>query len=174
MLTGTAVVIGYGLLGACWLIYRTEGLLQERCFRLAPWLGAATLGAVVAVSAATPFLSYHYYTRWLHAPGLYLTALVPILVGISAVLFVRSLSRRAELAPFLLTLGVFLLSFIGLGISMFPYLVPPSITIWDAAAPPTSQVFMLVGVSIMVPIILAYTGYAYWVFRGKVGHEGYH
>ena len=174
LLTGTAVVIGYGLLGACWLIYRTEGLLQERCFRLAPWLGAATLGAVVAVSAATPFLSYHYYTRWLHAPGLYLTALVPILVGISAVLFVRSLSRRAELAPFLLTLGVFLLSFIGLGISMFPYLVPPSITIWDAAAPPASQVFMLVGVSIMVPIILAYTGYAYWVFRGKVGHEGYH
>lgn len=129
LLTGNAVVIGYGLLGACWLIYRTEGPLQERCFRLAPWLGAATLGAVVAVSAATPFLSYHYYTRWLHAPGLYLTAPVPIFVGISAVLFVRSLSRRAELAPFLLALGVFLLSFIGLGISLFPYLVPPSITI---------------------------------------------
>ena len=73
LLTGNAVVIGYGLLGACWLIYRTEGPLQERCFRLAPWLGAATLGAVVAVSAATPFLSYHYYTSWLHAPGLYLT-----------------------------------------------------------------------------------------------------
>ena len=77
-------------------------------------------------------------------------------------------------SPFLLALGIFLLGFIGLGISMFPYLVPPSITIWDAAAPPSSQIFMLVGVGIMLPIILAYTGYAYWVFRGKVGHDGYH
>ncbi|UAJ12784.1 cytochrome d ubiquinol oxidase subunit II [Polymorphobacter megasporae] len=174
LLTGIAVVIGYGLLGTCWLIYRTEGALQERCYRLAPWLGGATLAAVVAVSAATPFLSYNYYDRWLRAPGIYLTAPVPILVGVAALLFVRSLSRRAELVPFLLALGVFLLSFVGLGISMFPYLVPPSITIWDAAAPPASQIFMLVGVGIMVPVILAYTGYAYWVFRGKVGHEGYH
>ena len=174
LLTGVAVVIGYALLGACWLIYRTEGVLQERCFGLAPWLGAATLAALAAVSAATPFLSYDYFTRWLHAPGLYLTAPVPILVAIVAWLFVRSLKRRAELAPFLLALAIFLLGFIGLGISMFPYLVPPSITIWDAAAPPSSQIFMLVGVGIMLPIILAYTGYAYWVFRGKVGHEGYH
>ena len=174
MLTGVAVVVGYALLGACWLIYRTEGVLQERCFGLAPWLGAATLAALAAVSAATPFLSYDYFTRWLRAPGIYLTAPVPILVAIVASLFVRSLKRRAELAPFLLALAIFLLGFIGLGISMFPYLVPPSITIWDAAAPPSSQIFMLVGVGIMLPIILAYTGYAYWVFRGKVGHEGYH
>jgi cytochrome d ubiquinol oxidase subunit II len=174
LLTGMAVVIGYGLLGACWLIYRTEGALQERCYRLARWLGAATLVALIAVSAATPYLSYHYYSRWLSVPGVYLAAPVPILVGVTSLLFVRSLSRRAELAPFLLALGVFLLGYVGLGISMFPYLVPPSITIWDAAAPPASQVFMLVGVGIMVPIILAYTGYAYWVFRGKVSHVGYH
>ena len=174
LLTGLAVVVGYALLGACWLIYRTEGGLQDRCFALARWLGAGTLLAVVAVSAATPFLSHDYYSRWLHAPGIYLTAPVPILVGITALLFVRALYRRAELAPFLLALGVFLLSFVGLGISMFPYLVPPSVTIYDAASPASSQIFMLVGVAIMVPIILAYTGYAYWVFRGKVGHEGYH
>ncbi len=174
LLTGVAVVIGYALLGACWLIYRTEGVLQTRCYQMAPWLGAATLAALAAVSAATPFLSHDYFARWLHAPGIYLTAPVPILVGVVAVLFARSLKRRAELAPFLLALSLFLLSFIGLGISMFPYLVPPSITIWDAAAPPSSQIFMLVGVAIMLPIILAYTGYAYWIFRGKVGHEGYH
>ena len=174
LLTGVAVAAGYALLGACWLIWRSEGALQDRCFRLARWLGAATLAAVVAVSAATPFLSYHYYARWLHAPGIYLAAPVPVLVGVTALLFVRALARRAELAPFLLALGVFLLSFIGLGISMFPYLVPPSVTIYDAASPRSSQLFMLVGVGIMVPVILAYTGYAYWVFRGKVGHEGYH
>ena len=174
LLCGAAVVIGYALLGACWLIYRTEGGLQDRSFGLAKWLGVATLVALVAVSAATPFLSYDYYSRWLRAPGIYLTAPVPVLVGITALLFVRSLAKRAELAPFLLALGVFLLSFVGLGMSMFPYLVPPSVTIWDAAAPASSQTFMLVGVAVMVPIILAYTGYAYWVFRGKVGHEGYH
>ncbi len=174
LLTGVAVVIGYALLGACWLIFRTEGALQDRCFALAKWLGVATLGVVIAVSAATPFLSHDYYSRWFRAPGIYLTAPVPILVAVTALLFVRALARRAELAPFLLALSVFLLSYIGLGISMFPYLIPPTVTIWDAAAPPSSQIFMLVGVGIMVPIILAYTGYAYWVFRGKVGHEGYH
>ena len=174
LLTGFAVVIGYALLGVCWLIYRTEGPLQERCYRLAPWIGAATLAALAAVSAATPFLSHDYYSRWLRAPGIYLTAPVPILVVVVAVLFARSLKQRAELTPFLLALAIFLLGFAGLGISMFPYLVPPSITIWDAASPRSSQVFMLVGTAIMVPVILAYTGYAYWVFRGKVGHEGYH
>jgi len=97
-----------------------------------------------------------------------------VLVAIVGFGLYRSVRRKAELAPFLLSLALFLLSFVGLGISMFPYIVPPSITLWQAASPSSSQVFMLVGVAIMVPIILAYTGYAYWVFRGKVGHEGYH
>lgn len=174
LLTGVAVVIGYGLLGATWLIYRTEGSLQARCHRLARWFGGGTLVALAAVSAATPFLSYAYYARWLRVPGLYATAPMPVLVIVVAVTLYRSLGRKAELAPFLLSLSLFLLSFVGLGISMFPYVVPPSITLWQAASPASSQVFMLVGVAIMVPIILAYTGYAYWVFRGKVGHEGYH
>ena len=174
LLTGVAVVIGYGLLGATWLIYRTEGNLQERCRTLAKGLALATLAAVVAVSAATPFLSYDYYSRWLRAPGIYATAPIPLLVAGAGFLLYRSLTRRAELKPFLLALSLFLLSFVGLGISMFPYVVPPSITLWQAASPESSQIFMLVGVVIMVPVILAYTGYAYWVFRGKVGHEGYH
>jgi cytochrome d ubiquinol oxidase subunit II len=174
LLTGVAVVIGYGLLGATWLIYRTEGSLQDRCRSLAKGLALGTLVAVVAVSAATPFLNYDYYSRWLRAPGIYATAPVPLLVAVVGFLLYRSLTKRAELAPFLLALSLFLLSFVGLGISMFPYVVPPSITLWQAASPVSSQLFMLVGVGIMVPVILAYTGYAYWVFRGKVGHEGYH
>ena len=174
LLTGVAVVIGYGLLGATWLIYRIEGSLQTRCRDLAKWLAAGTLIGLVAVSAATPFLSYDYHSRWLRTPGIYATAPVPVLVAVAAFFLYRSLARRAELTPFLLALSLFLLSFVGLGISMFPYVVPPSITLWQAASPASSQLFMLVGVGIMVPIILAYTGYAYWVFRGKVGHEGYH
>ena len=174
ILTGLSVVAGYALLGACWLIYRTEHGLQNRAFTLARLTGIATLVAVVAVSLATPFLNHDYFSRWFEAPGLYLSAPVPILVGVAALLFVRALKRRAEVQPFLLALAIFLLSFIGLGISMFPWLVPGKITIFAAATARNSQVFMLVGVGVMLPIIIAYTAYAYWVFRGKVGHEGYH
>lgn len=174
LLTGFSVLVGYALLGACWLIYRTEHGLQDRAFALAKVTGIATLAAVVAVSLATPFLNHDYFTRWFEAPGLYMAAPVPILVGITALLFIRALRNRAEVQPFLLALTLFLLSFIGLGISMFPWLVPGQISIFAAATAESSQIFMLVGVSIMLPIIIAYTGYAYWVFRGKVGHDGYH
>jgi cytochrome d ubiquinol oxidase subunit II len=174
LLAGVAVVIGYALLGATWLIMKTEGEMQAHCRRLAAWLGAATIGAIAAVSAATPFLQYAYYERWLAMPNVLFTAQVPLLVTIGAVLFFLSLKAKKEAWPFLLTLGLFLLNFVGLGISMFPYIVPRAVTIWDAAAPEKSQLFMLAGAVVLVPVILAYTAYSYWVFRGKVGHEGYH
>ena len=175
VLTGLSVIVGYALLGACWLIFRTEGELQDRGYALAKWLGVGTSVAVLAVSLATPLISGGiYFQRWFAVPNIYLLSPIPVLAAAAALLFFRSLSKRAELAPFLLALALFLLSFIGLGVSMFPYLIPGQLTIWQAAAPAKSQVFMLVGAGIMVPIILAYTGYAYWVFRGKVGHEGYH
>jgi cytochrome bd ubiquinol oxidase subunit II len=174
MLTGVSVVAGYALLGATWLIYRTEHGLQDRAYALARVAGVVTLLAVVAVSAVTPFLYHDYFSRWFETPGIYLAAPVPILVGITALLFVRALRRRAELAPFLLALGLFLLSFIGLGISMFPWAIPGKISIYDAATAANSQAFMLIGVAIMLPIIIGYTAYAYWVFRGKVSHDGYH
>ena len=174
LLTGVSVVAGYALLGACWLIYRTEHGLQDRAFALARLAGIVTLIAVVAVSLATPFLYHDYFSRWFEAPGIYLAAPVPILVSVTALLFMRALKLRRELQPFLLALGLFLLSFIGLGISMMPWIIPGKISIYDAATPANSQSFMLVGVGIMLPIIIAYTAYSYWVFRGKVGHDGYH
>jgi len=77
--------------------------------------------------------------------------------------------------PFLLALGLFALSYVGLGVSMWPMIVPPAFNIWEAAAPPASQGFLLVGAAVLIPVILAYTGYVYWLFRGKVTHEsGYH
>ena len=174
LLTGAAVVIGYALLGAAWLVWKTEGPGQERARRLAFWLGGATLLALFAVSAATPFLTYDYWRRWFAMPGVLLTAQVPLLVAIFAATFFWSLKRGAERLPFIMALGLFFLGFVGLGISIYPYVVPRAVTIWDAAAPPQSQLFMLAGAAVIIPIILGYTAWAYWVFRGKVGTHGYH
>lgn len=165
---GIALVVGYALLGACWLIWRTEGSLQRRCRRYAARLGVATLGLIVIVSLWTPMLNKEYMNSWFAWPQIAATSPVPILVALLAWAFWRGLGERHELTPFLCAQAWFVLCYIGLGISMFPYIVPPSITIWQASAPPTSQRFLLVGALILVPIILAYTSYAYWVFRGKV------
>jgi len=173
LLCGVSVVAGYGLLGATWLIMKGEGELQTKARRYARRLGIVTIAAIGAVSAVTPFLEIEYYARWFAWPNFMLTAPVPVLVALVAIAFWRSLERR-EYAPFLLTLALFGLSFVGLGISMFPYVIPNEVTIWQAAAPEKSQVFMLIGASVLIPIILAYTAYAYWTFRGKVGTHGYH
>jgi cytochrome d ubiquinol oxidase subunit II len=138
--------------------------------RLAPLM----LLAILLVSLATPFLGQQYIERWFAFPRVLLTAQVPVLVAIASWLFWHSLGKDRELAPFIITLFVFLLSFAGLGVSMFPYLIPNSVTLLDAAAPRSSQLFMLAGASVLVPMILGYTAWSYWVFRGKVGHEGYH
>jgi cytochrome d ubiquinol oxidase subunit II len=174
LLTGVSVVIGYALLGATWLVWKTEGTGQAHARRLAFWLAIATLVAMAAVSAATPYLAYDYYHHWFAMPGVLLTAQVPILIAVGAALYFWRLGTGADRLPFLIALGWFLLGFIGLAISMFPYVIPPSVTIWDAAAPYQSQLFMLVGAVVIIPLILGYTGWAYWVFRGKVGTEGYH
>ena len=174
ILTGASTVIAYALLGATWLIWKTEGPPQDHAWRLARLIGPATLAAIVAVSLATPFLDATYFRRWFAMPWVLLSAQVPLLVAIASFLFWRALKLRHERAPFLIALCIFLLCFAGLGVSMFPYVVPDQVTIWDAAAPESSQIFMLIGAGIMVPIILIYTGFSYWVFRGKVGHDGYH
>jgi cytochrome bd ubiquinol oxidase subunit II len=174
LLTGIALVVGYALLGAAWLVWKTEGGTQIHARRLAQKLGIATLIALAAVSAATPYLTYDYWRRWFHMPGVLLTAQVPLLVVITAVTFFFSLRRGDERLPFLMALALFLLGFIGLGISIYPYMVPRAVTIWQAAAPPQSQIFLLAGAAVIIPVILTYTGWAYWVFRGKVGTRGYH
>jgi cytochrome d ubiquinol oxidase subunit II len=171
---GAALVCGYALLGATWLMMKSEGSLLDRCYPLAQRFAAATIAGMAIVSAWTPFLANDYYRRWFAWPQVLFTAQVPLLVAIASVGFFFALRHRRSYWPFLIALALFALGLIGLGISLYPYVVPRSITIWEAAAPSQSLVFMLVGAAIMVPIILAYTGYAYWVFRGKTGQEGYH
>lgn len=174
VLVGVSLVVGYALLGATWLVMKTEGAVQNHCFRLAKWSAVGTILCMGLVSAATPFLSASYHQRWFAWPQVLFAAQVPLLVALTAAGLLYGLGRRWETWPFLLALVLFALGLLGLGVSMFPYVVPTVITIDEAAAPHSSLLFMLVGAGVMVPIILAYTGYAYWVFRGKAGHEGYH
>jgi cytochrome bd ubiquinol oxidase subunit II len=173
LLTGIALVAGYGLLGATWLVMKTEGELRDRAYHLSWWLLFAMLGAMAVVSLATPFLDVEYARRWFAWPNILLTAPVPIAVAAVTFMLLRSLANKQDYRPFFLSLALFALSYAGLGISMWPYIVPRSITIWQAASPENSQIFMLVGVVGLVPIILAYTSWNYWVFRGKV-RGGYH
>ena len=171
VLCGIAVVIGYALLGATWLVWRTGGDLQARCRRHAGVLGAAMLMLIVAVSLWTPFLAGHYAAHWFAWPETLMDSPVPVLVAVLAIVFWRGLLGGAHLAPFLCALGWFVLCFVGLGISLYPHIVPPSITFRDAAAPPASQAFLLVGASVLIPVILAYNAFAYWIFRGKIGAD---
>ena len=174
LLTGVSVVVGYALLGSTWLIWKTSGALQADARRFARLAAPALLAAIAAVSLATPFLEHQYYQRWFDYPGLLVTIPMPLLVAATALALWRNLRGPSDWAPFALALLLFLLTMIGLGISIWPDVIPGRVTIWDAAAPRQSQLFMLVGAVILVPIILAYTAWSYWVFRGKVGEKGYH
>jgi len=174
LLTGASLVVGYALLGSTWLVMKTEGSLQDHAFRHARLAGIATIACVAAVSLATPFLEKAYYERWFAWPQMLFAAQVPLLVAVTSVAYFVSLHRRYERLPFLLALGFFALSMAGPGISVFPDIVPGAVSIHEAAAPESSLLFMLVGAAVLIPVILAYTAYSYWIFRGKVGKEGYH
>ena len=175
ILTGISLVIGYALLGATWLYLKTTGELQARARRFAWMAGFGTLALIGVVSLWTPLMNAQFMARWFAWPALLYTAPVPLLVALAALALFRGLAGGRDVSPFLAAMALFVLSYIGLGISFYPYIVPPSITIWSAAAPKASLEFLLVGAAILVPLILAYTAWSYWVFRGKIDAEaGYH
>ncbi|WP_186399110.1 cytochrome d ubiquinol oxidase subunit II [Stappia sp. P2PMeth1] len=173
--TGIAVATGYALLGATWLVWKCEGPMQEHFRGKAMVTGSLLLVMIGIVSLWTPSLHPQFAARWFEFPQIVYTAPVPLMVLALAALLFASLRSGRDAVPFLASLGLFLVTFIGLGVSLFPYVVPTSITLWEAAAPDSSLKFLLVGAAVLIPMILAYTAYAYWVFRGKVRPgEGYH
>lgn len=174
LLVGLGTVAGYALLGAAWLVWKLDGESQHHARRLGQQAAWATLALMGAVSLYNIALRPEYAERWLGTPEVFYAAPVPILTAIVAVALLRALRAERHSKPFWLALLLFLLGMAGVGVTIWPYVVPPGLTIWDAAAPERSQVFMLVGTAITMPLIIAYTGWTYWVFRGKVGHEGYH
>ncbi|MEO6967496.1 MAG: cytochrome d ubiquinol oxidase subunit II [Rhodanobacteraceae bacterium] len=175
MLTGVAVVFGYALLGATWLILKTENRVQRIAFDLTRPLMLGVIAFMLLVSSWLPFLNANLMARWFTWPNFLYLSPVPILTLINAALLWRAVLGNREIQPFVLSLCFFLLGFIGLVIGIWPNIVPPSLTIWQAASPPSSQGFVLVGALIMLPAVLGYTAYSYRVFRGKVSADaGYH
>jgi cytochrome d ubiquinol oxidase subunit II len=175
LMCGVALVVGYALLGATWLIMKTDGTLNRRSYHLSWFLVAGMALVMGIISIWTPFLDPKFMQRWFSAPSIYYVSIVPAMTFGLFVALVLSLNSKRDGRPFLISLGLFVTSYIGLGISMYPYMIPPSITIWQAAAPDESLMFLLTGTAVLLPIIVIYTVYSYWVFRGKTkSGEGYH
>lgn len=175
LLCGAGVVTGYALLGATWLLIKTEGDVADRARQLAKPLLLAILVFMAVVSLWTPLAFPGIAERWFSLPNFYFLWPVPLLTLLVAWSAWRGLVTGREAIPFLATIGLFLLGYFGLVVSRYPYIVPPSLTIWDAASVPETQFFMLIGTLLLLPIVLGYIGFVYWLFRGKLREgEGYH
>ncbi len=175
LLTGVAVIVGYALLGSTWLVMKTEGYVRDLSYRLSRGFAVGTLALIGLVSLITPFLNPEYLIRWFSWPTAIFTGIVPALVMYTSWRLYQGLKQQNDTVPFLASLALFVLSFIGIGISFYPYMVPPNLTIWDTAAPDSSLIFIGWGALFLLPLILAYSTYSYWVFRGKVDpDQGYH
>ncbi|AYG62195.1 cytochrome d ubiquinol oxidase subunit II [Rhizobium jaguaris] len=175
LFTGLSLLVSYALLGSTWLIMKTEGALQLCMKKLARPVTLALLAIIIIVSLWTPFSHPDVASRWFSLPNIVFFAPVPILVVLATWAIILSLGQDAQAAPFVLALFLLFLGYSGLAISLWPNIIPPSISIWDAAAPSQSMGFTLVGALFIIPVILAYTAWSYYVFRGKVkSGEGYH
>lgn len=172
---GVAVIAAYALLGCTWLIMKTEGRLQQHMHDMARPLVFVVLAVTGIVSLWTPLAHAEIAHRWFSLPNLFWFLPVPALVVLCTWALLRAVRNNANYSPFLLTLTLIFLGYSGLGISLWPNIIPPSVTIWDAASPPQSQAFILVGALFIIPFILMYTAWSYYVFRGKVtADDGYH
>jgi cytochrome d ubiquinol oxidase subunit II len=175
LLTGIGLIAGYGLIGACWLILKTEAELQSWARKKATMLAFGVALFIAMVSVWTPFLQPKIFTRWFSWPDTLLLAPIPVITVSLFVWLLRSIKSGREFAPFIAALGLFGMCYLGLGISILPMIVPYQITIWAAAASHKTQSFLIAGTLFLLPIILSYTAWSYWVFRGKVkAGSGYH
>jgi cytochrome d ubiquinol oxidase subunit II len=175
VLCGLGLMTGYGLLGATWLIMKTEGTVADRARTQAKLLLVAVLAFMVIVSVWTPLAFERIAVRWFSMPNFLFLWWVPAVTALAALAAWRWIESGRDVLPFLATIALFLFGYLGLLISNFPYLVPPSLSIWQTAAAPATQIFMLMGTLVMLPIILGYVIFVYWIFGGKLREgEGYH
>ena len=175
LLTGVALMFGYTLLGATWLVLKTEGDLQAWSRRAGRVALLGVLAAIAGVSIWTPLEAPQIHERWFSWPNIAFLAPVPVITAVIAIAEWRALGRDYELTPFIAAVGLFLMSFLGIAISLWPMIVPFHYTLWQAASSESTQAFLLIGTLFLLPVILMYTAWSYWVFRGKVrGDLGYH
>lgn len=168
---GIALIIGYALLGSTWLIIKTEHKLQIWARKVSGWMLSALVVAMIVVTTFMYFSDINALEGWFAFPGLLYLAPMPIIVLLLFFVIRKDLNTEREYRPFLLTVALFLMGYIGVCSALFPYIVPYQMTIYEAAAADTSLSFMLIGAVIMLPIILSYTAYAYYTFKGKTDHE---
>jgi cytochrome d ubiquinol oxidase subunit II len=175
ILTGFALIAGYTLLACGWLIMKTEGELLDWAYGQAERALVTLVGFILVVSLWTPLQNAVVAVRWFSWPNIVMFSPVPVVTAAVVVALHRALRRRRTYLPFALTAALFVLSYTGIAVSFFPYIIPPDITIWQAASPPETQSFLLVGLVPILPIILGYTAWNYYVFRGRVREgDGYH
>ena len=173
--TGVGLLFGYALLGATWLVMKTDGPLHDWARAKARIALFGVLAFIVLVSIWTPLLHAHIAQRWFSWPNIAWLSPVPVVTGALALWLWRALERRHDVAPFVAAMGLFAMCYLGLAVSLFPYIVPHKLTLWEAAGAPQAQAFLLVGTLFLIPVIFAYTAWSYWVFRGKVRSDsGYH
>jgi cytochrome d ubiquinol oxidase subunit II len=172
VMTGLALVAGYALLGATWTVMKTEGETQDWARQCAKYVMVLVAIFMGLVSVTMPLMNSDIKELWFSLPNFYFLQPMPILSLVFVVLLWRDLRKdQREFRPFFLTLGIFLMNYIGIGVSTWPWLVPFKVSLWDAAAAPESQSLLLIGTAVLLPCVLAYTGYCFWVFRGKASHE---
>lgn len=172
IMTGVALIFGYALLGATWLIMKTDDITQSWSRKVASYVLVFVAVFMGLVSISVPFINEQIKVFWFSTPNIFYLFPVPLVTSILFGLLWYDLhSEKSEYRPFLLSLAIFLMGYLGLGVSIFPWLIPYNYTIWDAAAYGPSLSLMLCGVVPLLPMILGYTSYSYYVFRGKSSHE---
>ena len=172
---GVGLVFGYVMLGATWIVMKTEGPLRDWARRMARIALFGVLAFILMVSVWTPLMNERIADRWFSWPNLVWFSPVPIVTALLALWLWRALSQKRDVAPFIAAMGLFAMCYVGLAVSLFPYIVPHALTLWDAAGAPQAQAFLLIGTLFLIPVIFTYTAWSYWVFRGKVRSDsGYH
>ncbi|MFH0725395.1 MAG: cytochrome d ubiquinol oxidase subunit II [Pseudomonadota bacterium] len=175
VMVGVALIAGYSLLGATYLLIKTTGPVRDRAFRQALLAALSVAGFMVIVSIWTPIHNPEIPARWFSSPRVYFIWIFPLLGLVSFYLLIQSLGKRREIAPFLFSVLLFLSAYLGLEAALYPFAILPDITIFQAAAQRETQIFTLWGVVLVLPFVLGYTIYSYWVFRGKITEsDGYH
>jgi cytochrome d ubiquinol oxidase subunit II len=174
VMTGMALVFGYALLGGTWLVMKTDGVTQAWARKCAAYvLGYVGLFLGI-VSVSMPMMNADVKALWFSVPNFFYLLPIPLLTACFFMLIWRDLHRGREYRPFFLSIGVFMTGYLGLAISLWPWLVPFAFTFRQAAAAASSQSLLLIGTAIMLPVVLAYTAFCYYLFRGKASHEGYY